>query len=919
SHFKANQYDDAERTLRTLLSESPADRTAERWLAGLEEARRIGSYVDAGEIIGGFGGLAEGGLELSPLAQDAIATCAFEGVDPSKLKSGALTAKDVEHLQELAKELGTRRPRDRAAYYLSAASILSRQSSGEDDDAPRVYDYLRRHFASMGDAAWIDKRPADVVRTYYIESLALVSDPRLDEAWRTLVRYLATFSPGELEAFEDALPRGRRGRADYLSALCKVLAGVRAPHAETWLRGLLDASSQSSFVSQALVEAFAADPGARGSAGPFLSHVGSASDAIASFWAGQSRSHSMVRQQTVALCRTLTRHQLAAASMEDLLDQLRQVGRASLPELDRRRVGELLDIADAALRFCRAVDFEDKEQHYWLVTTRAQALRDQVRAAPTQLSHAGFLPIAEHLLSITEEQYAQLARTSGAQLDLRLLVDGYVRGRQGEVKLQVEVTNRGGCSPASNVTMSFGPEESPYFEAARLDDEIAPTLRGGASVVAHIVLKLRESGVEEPAFPIRARAKFRNRVGEDCATDEVEWTVRLYGEQEYREIPNRYSPYSEGGPVDDPQMFVGRADVLARLEDSLLAGSGSKCIVMFGQKRAGKSSLLEHLRRRMASRDGCVPVQFSLYEIGSALDESSFFYQVMRGVDDALGDLREADAAIPSFTCPSLSELRDQPMLRFHEAMGGLGRELRRVGGDRRLGLVLLIDEFTEVFKQIRKGIIRPEFMKAWKAVVEKRYFASVLVGQDIMPAFKAAFPNEFGVTEDVRVTYLSEAEARRLIEEPIGSERFAGNAVPRILGLTAGSPFYTMMLCSRLVDYMNRTRSAVVTEADVAAVEHGMIAGDRRLTKDKFDNLLCAGDGVQDSGIDPADTLRVCGEIAKTGEKGWCSRDALRSFEKDRIDVLLTDLERRDVVERKGDAYRIRVGLFQDWLLVQG
>ena len=207
-------------------------------------------------------------------------------------------------------------------------------------------------------------------------------------------------------------------------------------------------------------------------------------------------------------------------------------------------------------------------------------------------------------------------------------------------------------------------------------------------------------------------------------------------------------------------------------------------------------------------------------------------------------------------------------MLRFHEAMGGLGRELRRVGGDRRLGLVLLIDEFTEVFKQIRKGIIRPEFMKAWKAVVEKRYFASVLVGQDIMPAFKAAFPNEFGVTEDVRVTYLSEAEARRLIEEPIGSERFAGNAVPRILGLTAGSPFYTMMLCSRLVDYMNRTRSAVVTEADVAAVEHGMIAGDRRLTKDKFDNLLCAGDGVQDSGIDPADTLRVCGEIAFSGSQ---------------------------------------------------
>jgi hypothetical protein len=162
----------------------------------------------------------------------------------------------------------------------------------------------------------------------------------------------------------------------------------------------------------------------------------------------------------------------------------------------------------------------------------------------------------------------------------------------------------------------------------------------------------------------------------------------------------------------------------------------------------------------------------------------------------------------------------------------------------RALILVLLIDEFTEVFKQIRKGTIQPEFMKAWKAVVEKRYFASVLVGQDIMPTFKAEFPNEFGVTEDVRVTYLPEVDARRLIVEPVGVDHYVGNAVDRILRATAGSPFYTMMFCSRLVDYMNRTRSAVVTEADIAAVALEMVSGDRRLTKDKFDNLICAGDG---------------------------------------------------------------------------
>lgn len=912
-HFKAARYDDAERILRDLLVDAPGDRTAERWLAELEEARRIGSYADAAEIIGGFGGLAEEGLELSPLARDAIRTCSFEGVDPSKLQSGALTSKDVDRLEDLAKELGTRRPRDRAAYYLSAAAILSRQPSNED--AARVYDYLRRYFASMGDAAWVAKHAADAVRAYYIESLSLVSDPG-DEAWRTLLRYFKTHDPGSQDEFEQLVQHSRK----YRDALLGILRGIYSAAREQLIDRLLEVASQSSFAAKAILDGVQADTDIhRFLAKKFGVEERMERTKFSQVWTEQCRERLRSRQQVIEVCRTLTRHQLTAASIEELISQLRSIVRNPLPELDRRRIGDLLDIADPALGFCRSSDFEDKEQHYWLVTTRATSFCEQVREAPTQFAYAGLLPLAEHLRSLTEEQYAETARTSAAQIELRLLVDHYVRSSKGQVKLQVEVMNRQGCSPASNVRLTLGPLDSPYFEASKLDEEIAPTLRGGSSVVSHVTLKLRENASKEPAFPIRARARFRNRVGEDCSSEQVEWTVRLYGEHEFRPLPNRYAPYAEGGPVDDPEMFVGRADLLDRLQDSLLSGKGSKSIVMFGQKRAGKSSLLEHLRRRLLDCSDCVPVQFSLYEHGPRLNEPVFFYQVLKGVADALADRREDGANVPDFASPSLNDLQQHPILRFHEVMSALSREMRRMSENPRLILVLLVDEFTEVFKQIRKGTIAAEFMKAWKAVVEKRYFASVLVGQDIMPAFKAEFPNEFGVTEDVRVTYLAEADARRLIEVPVGAQRYVGSAVSRILGLTAGSPFYTMMFCSRLVDYMNRTRSVVVTDADIAAIAQDMISGDRRLTKDKFDNLICAGDGLQDSGIDPDETFRICAEIARSGDRGWCSRDALRSFEKEKIDVLLADLELRDVVERKGDAYRLRVGLFREWLLVQG
>src|SRR5439155_14678931 len=125
-------------------------------------------------------------------------------------------------------------------------------------------------------------------------------------------------------------------------------------------------------------------------------------------------------------------------------------------------------------------------------------------------------------------------------------------------------------------------------------------------------------------------------------------------------------------------------------------------------------------------------------------------------------------------------------------------------------------------------------------------------------------FPNEFGVTDPKRITYLTERHARDLIEVPIGPARYKSNAVARILELTAGSPFYTMMFCDKLVDYMNRTRSSVVTEADIEKVKESLVSGHDFLSKDEFDPLYSAGEGKVDTGIDPEATFAVCAAVAK-------------------------------------------------------
>ena len=229
--------------LRSSLLVTRGDRTAERWLAGLEDARSGGSYAEAEELIGDLGELAEEGIELSSLAAAAIERCTYEGVDPARVLAGTVGAKEVAHVEELAKKLGTKRPRDRAAYYLSAAALLERDPSGNEPG--RIYDYLRRYFASMADASWIEKKPTDVVRSYYIESIALVVDDKQDEAWRSLLRYLATFSPGMSEDIERTIPTGRRRtRQEYIRALHEALEIVDSEDKSGWLEGLIYAGDR---------------------------------------------------------------------------------------------------------------------------------------------------------------------------------------------------------------------------------------------------------------------------------------------------------------------------------------------------------------------------------------------------------------------------------------------------------------------------------------------------------------------------------------------------------------------------------------------------------------------------------------------------------------------------------------------------
>jgi hypothetical protein len=260
---------------------------------------------------------------------------------------------------------------------------------------------------------------------------------------------------------------------------------------------------------------------------------------------------------------------------------------------------------------------------------------------------------------------------------------------------------------------------------------------------------------------------------------------------------------------------------------------------------------------------------------------------------------------------PREFQVEASPIESFRRSVRAARRLLEARKGWREVRPIFLIDEFTYVYEYIREGLLTPAFMRQWKSLLESRTFDAVLVGQDTMPRFKEAYPNEFGVTHDERISYLSAAEARALAEDPImmgGESRYKGASLDRLISLTAGSAFYLQIFCDRLVQHLNRNRLVFITESVVGDVLAHLTTGPSALSIDKFDPLItAAGESVA---LAPKE--RYLALLTKVALNPLITSQELGAQEA----PLVRDLFAREVLERgQAGRLRIRVGLFAEWL----
>jgi hypothetical protein len=215
--------------------------------------------------------------------------------------------------------------------------------------------------------------------------------------------------------------------------------------------------------------------------------------------------------------------------------------------------------------------------------------------------------------------------------------------------------------------------------------------------------------------------------------------------------------------------------------------------------------------------------------------------------------------------------------------------------------------------------------MRFWKAFIQNSKICAIIIGQDFMDDFINAYPNEFGSSDIIRVTYLDKDSTKQLISNPFREsnmyEGFSNDAVEKIYELTAGNAYFTMDLCSELISYINEKKQGrIVTEYIVNKfLKECWLNPDSSKRKDKafFESLY--NDGNHREWDD--DNISLLSAIAADSNvNGWADK-------KDIIDKYsmipfceekLNHLIYRDVVTEKNGKLHIKVGLFVEWLMTK-
>jgi outer membrane protein assembly factor BamB/energy-coupling factor transporter ATP-binding protein EcfA2 len=397
---------------------------------------------------------------------------------------------------------------------------------------------------------------------------------------------------------------------------------------------------------------------------------------------------------------------------------------------------------------------------------------------------------------------------------------------------------------------------------------------------------------------------------EDAAIREVfgDRLELIESRQEFHSIPNLYST---GIPTHDSKMFYGRESEMAFLKDNL-ARDAKTVIVLYGQRRSGKTTLLLQLINAFA-HDKHIPVLIDMQRVTYHITISSFLYKVALFIAQAM-----QKKAI-SICQPDAADFKLEPTSAFDAFLDTVEDLLT---GQK---LILMVDEFEILEEQVVRGKLDSEIFEYLRNILQHRQNINFLFSgthkiTEYTKWYRSVF---FNIARHYPLSQLTPQGAIDLIQKPVdGFLEYEPLTVKKIRQLTADQPYLIHLMCRAIVDYCNENRKSYAAINDINTV-----------IRDVMQTGQFHFDWLWDQ-ISPEDRMALA--VIAEGEKydgRWLSMIEIEEiyryhsihFTHEYLKISLKTLLDADLIENEssndsdssydGIRFRIPVGLTREWL----
>jgi uncharacterized protein YkwD len=274
-------------------------------------------------------------------------------------------------------------------------------------------------------------------------------------------------------------------------------------------------------------------------------------------------------------------------------------------------------------------------------------------------------------------------------------------------------------------------------------------------------------------------------------------------------MPDIVNPYIAGNPVTGTEMFFGRDDVFTFVQQALTGQHRDNVIVLYGQRRTGKTSVLYQMHRHLDPRYLCVLIDLH----GLALKGlSGFVWELANTIVNAL----RKDYQIELPRLKNRTEfLADARNLFENDFLPQIWAAI----GERHV--LLMLDEAIRLQEQIQAGELEIEIFEYLRHLMQHHERLNFLFSLGSgLEEMEKEYAFLFSVGLYKKISFLERGAATALITQPVKDcYQVEPAAIDRIMQITSGHAYYTQLVCHSLFNRWQQEQQPQITARAVNAI----------------------------------------------------------------------------------------------------